>query len=136
MISYDEIEISKELRERIEIYCQQIQEFRSEGPLDTVSLAKLEEHFKASHIYHGAGIEGNRLTLQETVLVLKEGIEIRGDKLPDTLEVKNLGAAFDFLKTLANAEQTLRETDVRDLHRLLIGNDVIKCPANTAEWVW
>jgi Fic family protein len=62
------------------------------------------------------------------VLVLKEGIEIRGDKLPDSLEVKNLGTAFDFLNTLANAQQTIRETDIRDLHRLLIGSDPIKGP--------
>ena len=128
MIPYDEIEISRELREKIDLYCHEVEEFRKEGPLDNVSLAKLEEHFKAAHIYHSAGIEGNRLTMQETVLVLTEGIDIRGERLHDALEVKHLGAAFDFLKTLAEAEQTIRETDIRDLHKLLIGNDSSKSP--------
>ncbi len=128
MIPYDEIELSKELREKIELYCHEVEEFRNEGPLDKMSLAKLEEHFKAAHIYHSAGIEGNRLTMHETVLVLTEGIDIRGERLHDALEVKHLGAAFDFLKTLAEAVQTVRETDIRDLHRLLIGNDASKSP--------
>jgi len=128
MISYDEIEVSPELREKLEIYCQEVGEFRTEGPLDKVSLAKLEEHFKAAHVYHSAGIEGNRLTMQETVLVLTEGIDIRGERLQDALEVKHLGTAFDFLKTLAEAEQTVRESDIRDLHRLLIGDDAGKSP--------
>src|SRR5260221_8142931 len=103
MIGYDEIEISKELSERVDQLFRDVEGFRAEGPLDEISLAKLEEHFKASHVYHSTGIEGNRLTLQETVLVLTEGIEIRGDRLADSLEVKNLGLAFDFLKTLAKS---------------------------------
>ena len=70
MIPYDEVELSTELNEQLEDLQRQVEEFRAEGELDDVQTAKLEEHFKAAHVYHSAGIEGNRLTLQETVVVL------------------------------------------------------------------
>ncbi len=121
MIAFDDVEIRAELKERLEQFLQQVEQFRDEGPLDDVSLMKLEEYFKSSHIYHSAGIEGNRLTLQETALVLNEGIDISGKPLSDTVEVKNLGSAFEYLKELAKSNQSLRETDIRNLHSLLIG---------------
>ncbi len=100
VISLDELELSGELREQLDDFRQQVEAFRSEGELDEVQVAKLEEHFKASHIYHSAGIEGNRLTLQETVVVLRDGLDFSGKSLKDSLEVKRLGEAFDFLTHL------------------------------------
>jgi len=128
MIAYEAIELAKDTIERINQFTGQVQEFRRDGVLDEISLAKLEEYFKASHIFHSAGIEGNRLTLQETALVLEEGIDISGKPLKDTIEVKNLGSAFDFLKTLSESEQTLREIDIRDLHKLIVGDDAKSSP--------
>lgn len=128
MINYEDILLGSDLQERLKFFANQVDEFRHEGPLDEVALAKLEEHFKASHIYHSAGIEGNRLTLQETILVLKEGIDISGKPPKDVFEVKNLSTAFDYLKTLAIGETPIRETDIRSLHSLLIGNDAHLTP--------
>ena len=91
MIPLDELQIDSELVEELAQFDEQINLFRTTRPLDPVALAKLEEHFKAAHIYHSAGIEGNRLTLQETNLVLKEGIDIRGKPLQDSIEVRSLG---------------------------------------------
>ena len=91
MIPFDELHIDPELVEELAQFDEQINLFRTTRPLDPVALAKLEEHFKAAHIYHSAGIEGNRLTLQETNLVLKEGIDIRGKPLQDSIEVRSLG---------------------------------------------
>jgi len=123
MIPYEEIDLTPETREQLASFAKDVEEFRREGPLDPVSLAKLEEHFRASHVYHSAGIEGNRLTLQETALVLKEGLDISGKPAKDSIEVKHLGEAFDYLHTLAAQSHTIRESDIRSLHSLLIGND-------------
>ena len=122
MINYEDIEITPETVEQVSAFAKQVEDFRKEGPLDRISLMKLEEHFKSSHVYHSAGIEGNRLTLQETMLVLRDGLDISGKPLQDSMEVRLLGQAFDYLKTLAESEQTIRETDIRSLHALLIGN--------------
>jgi Fic family protein len=83
MIPYEEIELTPETKEQLASFDKDVEEFHAEGPLDTVSLAKLEEHFRASHVYHSAGIEGNRLTLQETALVLKEGLDISGKPIKE-----------------------------------------------------
>lgn len=123
MIIYEDIEISPELIEILEDYHNQVEKFREQGPLDKVSMAKLEEHFKASHIYHSTGIEGNRLTLQETIFVLTEGIEVRGKPIKESIEVKQLGKAYDFLKELADRDQTIRESDIRSLHELIVGDN-------------
>lgn len=120
MIPFDEIELSNELQEQLEDLRQQVEAFRAGGELDNVQTAKLEEHFKASHIYHSAGIEGNRLTLQETVVVLQEGLDVSGKSLKESLEVKRLGDAFDFLRSLAATDNTIRETDIRNLHSLVM----------------
>jgi fido (protein-threonine AMPylation protein) len=128
MILYDEIELSPFLQEKLDLFTDRVDEFRAEGPLDPVSLTKLEEYFKAAHIYHSAGIEGNRLTMQETALVLSEGLDISGKPLKDTLEVKRLGDAFNYLKTLAAGEQKFREDDIRALHKLLVGDDLTSAP--------
>jgi Fic family protein len=123
MISYDEIELSNDLWEQLEDFRNEIEVFRTEGRLDPLAVAKLEEHFKASHIYHSAGIEGNQLNLQETLVVLQDGLDISGKPLKDSLEVKHLGEAFDFLQTLAATDQAIRETDIRNLHKLLMEGD-------------
>lgn len=123
MIAYDDIELSPDLSGNLTDFAKQVEQFRQEGPLDPVAIAKLREHFKASHIYHSAGIEGNRLTLQETFLVLQEGLDISGKPLKDSLEVKSLGQAYECLKELADRSQPVRESDIRSIHSLLLSHD-------------
>ena len=123
MISYEDVAISQSLSEAMQQYIADVNSFREEGPLSKVSLIKLEEHFRASHIYHSAGIEGNQLTLRETALILQEGLDIRGRPLDDVVEVKNLGLAFDFLKNLSEEMSPIREVDIRSMHSILVGDD-------------
>jgi Fic family protein len=123
MISFEDIDLGEETKEQLQEFARSVEEFRLEGPLDSVSLAKLEEHFRASHVYHSAGIEGNRLTLQETLFVLKEGIDVSGKPLKDSIEVRELGQAFDYLKNLAAKNDNVRETDIRSLHSLIIKSE-------------
>ncbi len=86
------IEIN-DLTQKIKNLELEINEFR-DTPLNKIAIEKLREHFRTHHIYHSAGIEGNRLTMAETAIVLKEGIDISGKPLKDSIEVKNLGLAF------------------------------------------
>ena len=123
MIQIDKELISPDLLQKIKNLDVDIQEFRQGGPLDKVALEKLREHFRTHHIYNSAGIEGNRLTLQETALVLKEGVDISDKPIKDSIEVKNLGIAFDFLYELAEEDIELSESDIRQVHKLIIGDD-------------
>jgi fido (protein-threonine AMPylation protein) len=75
------------------------------------------------HIFHSTGIEGNRLSLQETEAILLDGIEVGGKPLADQLEVKDLDAAYNFLLDLSKSQTPIREIDIRELHRLVVRND-------------
>ena len=122
MIPVNEVGLTSELQDQLTEYVASVLAFREEGPLEPTQAAKLEEHFKASHIYHSAGIEGNRLTLQETVVVLQEGVDVSGKPLKDSMEVKRLGEAFDYLRELAASDHTIREADIRQMHQLLLSD--------------
>ncbi len=124
MITIDKTLLSPDLLQRIENLKSEINKFRSEGELDPLSTEKLKEHFRTQHIFHSAGIEGNRLTLQETMLVLKEGITISEKSIQDTVEVKNLGIAFDFFYELALQNTPITENYIKQMHQLVVGNDV------------
>jgi Fic family protein len=122
MIQINNDLISPDLLQKIKNLEVEINEFRK-TPLDSIALEKLREHFRTHHIYHSAGIEGNRLTLHETALVLKEGIDISGKPLKDSIEVKNLGIAYDFLYELAQQNVPVTENYIKQVHQLIIGDD-------------
>lgn len=121
--------ISPDLSQEIKNLYDEIEEFRV-SPVEGIALEKLREHFRTHHIYHSSGIEGNRLTLQETSLVLKEGIDITGKPLKDSIEVKNLGIAFDFLYELVEEDVDITENYLKQLHSLIIGDVPSLSPGN------
>ena len=119
--------LSPDLYQQIKNLEIEVNEFR-ETPLDKIALEKLREHFRTHHIYHSSGIEGNRLTLQETSMVLKDGIDISGKPLKDSIEVKNLGVAFDFLFELSQSDVKITENYIKQVHSLIIGSDASLSP--------
>lgn len=129
MIELSKDLVSPDLSQEIKNLLEEIKEFRQQS-LDKIALEKLREHFRTHHIFHSSGIEGNRLTLQETSLVLKEGIDITGKPLKDSIEVKNLGIAFDFLYELVQQDVEITENYLKQLHSLIIGDDQSLSPGN------
>ena len=88
-------------------------------PLPKLTLQKLRERFELEWTYNSNAIEGNSLTLRETMLVLKEGITIGGKSLREHLEVTNHKAAIDFVYSLLNKE-AISENDVLEIHALIL----------------
>lgn len=129
MIELNNEIVSPDLFQKIKNLEGELNEFR-QTPLDSIALEKLKEHFRTHHIYHSAGIEGNRLTLQETALVLKDGIDISGKPLKDSIEVKNLGIAFDFLYELSKNETPITESYIKQIHKLIVGDDNTLSPGD------
>ena len=123
MITIDKSLLSPDLIQRLDNLHLEIDKFRQEGELDQLSKEKLRDYFRTQHIFHSAGIEGNRLTLQETMLVLKEGVTISEKSIQDTIEVKNLGIAFDFFYELAQQDTPISENYIKQIHQLVVGND-------------
>jgi Fic family protein len=116
--------LDKDILVRLEAFEEEVQNFRNEGPLDPIATKKLQEYFRVQHIYHSTGIEGNRLSIRETEMVLLEGLQINDKPLADQQEVKDLDAAFNFLHELAEGSSPIREIDIREMHRLVVRNRI------------
>jgi len=70
--------------------------------------------------YTSNAIEGNTLTAAETRMVIEHGITIGGKPLKDHLEAVDHFEALRFVRDLARQRVPLRETDIRNLHRLVM----------------
>lgn len=91
-------------------------------PFSSVIVSKLKEQFALEMTYNSNAIEGNRLTLKETYLVIGEGITVKGKSLKDHLEAKNHFEAIQFLYELIEHEKrhTISERLIRSLQQLIV----------------
>ena len=73
--------------------------------------------------YHSNAIEGNKLTYGETLTLLLHGITAKGKPLKDHLDVIGHRDAVDVMLNLIKGERPLRQTDVRQMHQLMLKED-------------
>jgi excisionase family DNA binding protein len=106
--------INEKIHQRILTKKAQLDRYR---PLANPALKKLHETLEINYTYNTNAIEGNTLTLQETRLVIREGITINGKSLSEHLEAKNHPAAITHIENLVN--QPLSEENILELHRIL-----------------
>jgi Fic family protein len=88
--------------------------------LPQIALQKIKEALAVEWTYNSNNIEGNTLTLQETQLVLQEGITIKGKSLREHFEAKNHETALKHLYTLVHEDYQLSAVDILDLHRYVL----------------
>lgn len=89
-------------------------------PLAGSVLQKIKEGLALEWTYNSNSIEGNTLSLNETRLVLQEGITVAGKSLREHFEAYNHDKAIDYLYNLVNANYTLRSIDILNLHGLVM----------------
>lgn len=80
---------------RIETKKKQIAKLR---PLPQAALKRLKSELAIECTYNSNAIEGNTLTLQETRLVLEQGITLKGRNLREHFEAKNHEKAIYFVE--------------------------------------
>src|SRR5438874_1324616 len=90
-------------------------------PLTARNLEVLAAWYDVELTYSSNAIEGNTLTRSETAIVLEKGITIGGKPLKDHLEAIGHRDALHFVRALAVGGETVREIDIREIHRLIIG---------------
>jgi len=76
------------------------------------------QKFREEWTYHTNGIEGNMMTLQETSILLREGLTAKGKTLREHFEVINHGEAIDYLQD-SILERDLSESLIKDFHAIL-----------------
>jgi Fic family protein len=89
-------------------------------PLSAEALANLEHYYDIELTYTSNAIEGNTLSPVETTLVIEKGITISGKPLKDHLEALDHYDAIRYVRELARQGGPLTESDVRNLHRLVM----------------
>ena len=93
-------------------------------PFPLYLVKKLREQFSIEMNYNSNAIEGNTLTLRETMLVLQQGITVKGKSLKDHLEVKNQAEAINYLYDVVSNKKDIpiSEMLIRNLHKLITQN--------------
>lgn len=89
-------------------------------PLPAEALRKIEDAVRIEYTYDSNRIEGNTLTLQETALVVNEGITISGKSLREHLEAINHAEAVGFIEEVAAGTAPLAERVIRDMHGIVL----------------
>ncbi|OGC08227.1 hypothetical protein A2526_05065 [candidate division WOR-1 bacterium RIFOXYD2_FULL_36_8] len=89
-------------------------------PFPKIVLDKLTEYLNIEWTYNSNAIEGNTMTRQETMLILKEGLTISGKSMREHLEVTNHKNAIDYLKELLTKAPPITQNDVKNIHGLIL----------------
>lgn len=89
-------------------------------PLSPEALANLEHYYDIELTYTSNAIEGNTLSPVETALVIEQGVTIAGKPLKDHLEALDHYDAIRYVRELARQTNPLTESDVRNLHSLVM----------------
>lgn len=108
-----DIYIDDDLLQRVKEKKKRLDNLR---PLSSDPLKQLLNDIRLRHTYHSDAIEGNTLSLQETRLVLEEGITIGGKPLKDHIEAKNDAEAFDLMMSLAQDNEKLSQEIIQRIH--------------------
>lgn len=111
--------MDKRLLSRIEKLLGRLNKNR---PLKRSVVEKLREQFLIEMTYNSNAIEGNKLTLKETYLVLREGITVKGKNLKDHLEAKNHEEALKYLFELVDSKKRISISNslIREIHQLVV----------------
>ncbi|MFN4235086.1 MAG: Fic family protein [Bacteroidia bacterium] len=113
-------EIRPALESNIERIVQKKQKLDAKRPLPMMALERIREDLFIEWSYNSTNIEGNTLNLNETRLVLQEGITIKGKTLREHLEVSNHHEAIEFVEQLVKEKSEINERSVLKIHEIVM----------------
>ena len=89
-------------------------------PLPEEALKKIQNALDIEYTYESNRIEGNTLTLQETALVVNEGVTISGKSMREHLEAINHAEAISYIKDIAKQDIEISERTIKEIHALIL----------------
>lgn len=90
-------------------------------PLDEMTVQRLREEMMLESTYDSNAIEGSRLTLSETVIVVKDAVTV-GSGLPirDVMAARGYAAGFEAIFDFVRDKKDLTVDMVKDFHRYVM----------------
>ena len=107
----------KELLKEVDALKEQLSTLR---PLPEEALRKIQDALDIEYTYESNRIEGNTLTLQETALVVNEGVTISGKSMREHLEAINHTEAISYIKDIAKQDIEISERTIKEIHALIL----------------
>lgn len=89
-------------------------------PLNESEIKRLQEDFIIENTYNSNAIEGSTITLDETHMIIKEGITVGGKSIKEHLEIIGYKEAFDYIVDVAKTKTDLTERIIQDIHYLVL----------------
>jgi Fic family protein len=93
--------------------------------LPKAAFENFEKSFDIEYAHDSTAIEGNTLSLIETKAVLEDGLSVGGKSIREIYEVVNHDKAFRYVKQCISEKKPLDEPIVKDIHALLMENNLI-----------
>lgn len=94
---------------------------RRDKGLDEDLGQRLKKHLLISSVYNSNAIEGNKLSLRETEIIL-DGMAINERPLKDEIEARSLANATEYLYRLIDGREQLSLRTLQELHSLIMQN--------------
>lgn len=89
-------------------------------PLDNIQQERINAWYRTLYTWESNRIEGNTLTLQETELVVNQGLTIGGKTMREHLEAINHAQAVDYLLELVKSGEAFSPRILREWHSLIL----------------
>ena len=105
------------LLKEVDVQKEQLSALR---PLPEEALKKIQDALDIEYAYESNRIEGNTLTLQETALVVNEGVTISGKSMREHLEAINHAEAISYIKDIAKQDIEISERTIKEIHALIL----------------
>lgn len=90
--------------------------------LPNFALEKIKENLSIEWTYNSNSIEGSSITLQETYLILNEGITVKGKPLREHFEVNNHNKALNYLYKIVDSNYNINSKDILSIHAYILDN--------------
>ena len=100
---------------------QKMEKINKLRPFEGVYLQQINQFFRIETTYSSNAIEGNTHTLEETKVILEDGITVGGRSLREFYEVVGHGKAYDYMFSLIE-KRKLTEKDILYCHKLFSQN--------------
>ncbi len=111
------LEVEENLR-NVDQVIDDLNERRDKG-LSTDLLENLKKQLLIKQVYHSNAIEGNKLSLRETELILN-GMVINERPLKDEIEARSLANATEYLYKLIDGREAITKRTLLELHGLIM----------------